>query len=278
MWCMAHQRAICLACAMLLFVPFQGGCKASPSDTSSASRDSGVRPLISLYLGGRYLESSFAPDRSFGMDLSFDGRRIGPDAAGQLAIKSAVIESYPAQTPVLGAWKIHERSSIYFKPAAPLKPGDYIIRFPNASADFVVKPRPYNLIRVGSAVRLASVELLPEKFGKPNDLVRVQIHQSEWILSKPSTVKVEQAQGLTWLPVAMTTKSAGEWTAAKPIDIDRELRVTLSGEMIDGAFKGVPSGPAVVTFVPRQHQTSPDRVVYYVEPNLSIALPSGKKK
>ena len=272
---MTPTLAIC--CALLVACP-------SNESTKPESVDAGPVPLVHLSISApSYLQSGVSPDAALTIKLvQYDSARNSLDAVRQLAKKSAVIEEYPALKPVVGTWS-HYMSRLTFTPASPLATGDYVLRFPNASSDFVVTPRPYNVFLVGSKVlRLAEVHLLRDKSpgADPEALVRTVLRFSEAPpASAALSVEVKQLVGSKWTALSLVSLSQTELKAAQPIDPDKKLSVTISGAQLDGAWTGVAgSGPAVAEFVPRDHQSGPGQVQYYVPPDLSINLPSGTKK
>jgi hypothetical protein len=267
----------------LLGITLLGGCsKSSPK----GEPDPAPQPLLLLRLDSpSYLATGLASDSKIAITIiQMDPTRWATYEAAQKGVTQyAVIESYPAQKAVQGSWSANPAQSfVTFTPDSSLSDGDYVIRFPKASSDLVVKPRSYNFFHVGSLLRLAEVEILRDKSsgGTSTDLVRVVCGFSEAPSSKASlTITVAQAQGASWVDISSTVESQSTVKLAQAIDPQKTVRVTVTGSDLDGKWKGVAgSGPAVVEFLPADYTVEPGQIQYPVEPVLDIELPSGTKK
>lgn len=201
------------------------------------------QPLLELsYANPGYLWTNVLASGTIALNVA--SHRYHDDADPRLlAQKEVVIESYPGCKPVAGTWRPPRsiQTSIYFEPAAPLAPGDYLIRVPNAGSDLVVRPRPFNLFRVGSLLRVAHIEIHGDKPSAPHDLLRLDVGYSERLpegLAGSVEIKQQQAGG-AWTTLAGTTSYGTEVRLAQPLDPTKLLRVTISAPGLDtGSGRG----------------------------------------
>ena len=233
---------------------------------------------VTLY-SPAYLATNVAADATIGMLATVFEPLT--DEVVQTIVDACRIESYPSLTPVGGGWTRDPYSSyLTFTPAVPLAPGEYVVRFPNANPDFVVRPRPYNVFHVGpTPLRLSEIEVLRAKPG-PADLVRITLRYSD-VPPTAATVqaKVEQFLDGTWTSMPVTVVSVSELRTSTPLDPNARTRITVEASFLDGGWTGVAgSSPAVVDFYPIEYQIEPGQIDYPVPANLSIDLPSGNKK
>lgn len=261
-----------------------GGCKDEGSqgpETGASRMDAGPRPTLQLaFSAPLYGLTNLDKTQAIGFTI-LTGKGSFEDQV-KLLHDSIVIETYPEGKVVAGTWE----QDVKYTPSAPLAVGDYVVRFPNASQDFVVVPRPYNVFRVGSALRVRQIEIYADKTGGQTGLSRVEVVMSE-ASTKLGTlavaVEAKDSSG-TWSALASgapTLKNAATLaiTASQVLDPKRSLRVTISGSELDGKWTGVAgSGSVVSEFVPAEHQIEGGQVVYPVPPDLTIELPSGKPK
>jgi hypothetical protein len=249
------------------------------TESTVPSADAGPVPLVFFTANyPPYIASKLEPDVEVSYRLlTFDHQRLTFEKARQAIADAAVVETYPAQTPVQGSWEYRD-DLVVFKPATPLAVGDYLVRFPSASTDFRAHPKPYNVLRVGPALRLAEIYLLPDKKTSSQALTRCRLRFSEIPDSTSATITIEQLDGATWTPLGWTTSSVSETSGTLPLDPNRMTKITVSSDEIDGQWTGTPgSGPAVVEFRPADFLRD-GQIEYSVPPPLTVELPSGKKK
>ncbi|MCK5796936.1 MAG: hypothetical protein KAI47_07130 [Deltaproteobacteria bacterium] len=279
-WCVPLALALLVSCKE----SGEGGFKGNPR------QDSAPVPFLSISLSSpTYGETSVGKDRTIGFG-DVEGRcgPIGHYGSREACVKAAqeglVIETYPGGKAVQGSWGQGVYDRDVFTPAAPLAEGDYVIRVPNP--EIVVRPRPYNVFRVGSALRPTWVEIHAKKSDKARRLVDVKVRFSEFretFAGVKVTVEAKNAKG-AWEPLA-SAKGDGARTnvlsmaSSRVIDPHELLRVSISGSALDGAWTGGGgSGPVVVEFVPAEYSSEPGQIEYPIPPKLSISLPSGKPK
>jgi len=258
-----------------------GTAACSDSGAPRGIPDLGSRPKLTLLLESpNYLETNVNPDMAISAEIVTS--LMGFADSRKAACDAMVVEAYPSMAQVQGICTGPAAMSfVRFQPSASLAQGDYIVRFPSASSDLVVLPRPYNVFRVGSAHRLTRVELLRDKQSSSTDLVRVALVLSE-LLPAGETVSIQvQAKNAAsqWLPVATTPDGQTGVKLATALDPQLPVRITVSSQSLDGKWTGVAgSGPITAELVPKDYQVEPGQVSYPVPPELSVELPSGLPK
>jgi hypothetical protein len=264
--------------AALIFGILSCSCTQDSSNGIGPRADSAPKPLVWIQLESpKYMEANVSQDTTIGFQLvTYDYRRLTIDQARDEIVKGVVIESYPTQTALKGSWT-QTASSMIFTPASSLPKGDYVIRFPKASSDFKVTPRPYNVFRVGSGpLRLAEIDLLLDKSSTSKDLVQIQFQYSEAVSSsfKSTCAVTQDSSSISFSTLTNTTAML-----ASAIDPSKSVSISVSSKDLDGIWTGVAgSGAVAVDFIPKDYQIEPGEVLYYVPPSLSIELPSGVKK
>jgi hypothetical protein len=252
---------------------------ASDTQPPPASPDAGAVPLI-------YFATVFPPYIASDLEanieisyrlLTYDHQRLSFEQARQTIADAAVVETYPGQKAVQGSWEFRS-DVVVFKPVSPLSVGDYLVRFPSASKDFKVYPRPYNLLRVGSLLRVAGIDILPNKKTGNMNLTRCSVRYSEPPNAAASTITIEQHDGTAWVSLGWSAETVSSITGVTPVDLMRRTRVTVTSAALDGKWTGIPgSGPFSVEFTPADFGTA-EQVEFPVPPTLSVDLPSGKTK
>jgi hypothetical protein len=277
-----HAKNRCFVIFFILVVITFGFVNCSEnSSTNSSDRDSGGMPLVALRLKSpNYLASNVAPSAKIEFFLlQYDATRLVTDKAFDLIKKEAVIEDYPAQSGISGTWTVDRTTkTLKFAPKSNLTNGDYIIRFPAASADFYVFPKPYNLFRVGPILRLARVSIF--RYSDPTKKDDLLIGYSQALATKTSvSFKLEEKTSIGWNNLTINKVSNSTLQPISKINLETKVRLTVDSKDIDGKFSGSPgSGSAIVEFTPKDHLASPGQYEYYVEPDLKVYLPSGQKK